>query len=122
MPKEPDVAARVAGRLKLSNKAKKRLTSAADESLGLNPRALAYRLGTESAVDRLLLAGQVEDAAAIAKWAPPRLPISGGQLIARGVPEGPQVARTLKRIEDSWEAAGFPTGEPFERLLVEALD
>ncbi len=121
LPRDPEVAARVAARLKMSNKARKRLASAADPSLGPNPRALAYRIGTEGAVDRLLLAGRPDDASAIANWTPPRLPISGGQLIARGVLEGPQVARTLKQIEDAWEAAGFPRGDQFERLVAEAL-
>lgn len=121
LPPDPDVASRVAGRLKLSNKAKKRLVSATTESLGPNPHALAYRIGTDSAVDRLLLAGKASEASAIADWAPPRLPISGGQLIARGIPEGPEVARTLKRIEDAWEAASFPQGEEFEQLIAETL-
>jgi len=121
LPAEPEVASRVAGRLKLSNKAKKRLVSAAETSLGLNPRALAYRIGTEGAVDRLLLAGKPAEASGIAGWVPPRLPISGGKLISHGVPEGPEVARKLKRIEDAWEAAGFPQGEPFEKLVAEAL-
>jgi poly(A) polymerase len=122
LPLDPEIASRVAGRLKLSNRAKKRLISAADASLGLNPRSLAYRVGIESAVDRLLLAGKAADASAIAAWTPPRLPISGGQLIARGIPEGPEVARTMHRIEDRWEAAGFPTGEEFERLVATALN
>jgi poly(A) polymerase len=121
LPPDPEIASRVAGRLKLSNKARKRLVSAAEASLGLNPQALAYRIGPESAVDRLLLAGKAADASAVASFAPPRLPISGGQLIARGVPEGPAVARILKRIEDAWEAAGFPAGDEFEQLVVEAL-
>lgn len=121
LPPDPEVASRVASRLKLSNKARKRLASAAEASLGPNPQALAYRIGTESAVDRLLLAGRTSDASAIAGWTPPRLPIGGGQLIARGIPEGPEVAKTLKRIEDAWEAAGFPQGEHFTRLVAEAL-
>ncbi|HYC95587.1 MAG TPA: CCA tRNA nucleotidyltransferase, partial [Sphingomicrobium sp.] len=37
LPPVPEIAGQVAGRLKLSNKAKKRLISAADASLGLNP-------------------------------------------------------------------------------------
>ena len=49
------------------------------------------------------------------------MPIGGAGVIARGVPEGPQVARTLRRIEDAWEAAGFPTGPMFDRLVDEAL-
>jgi poly(A) polymerase len=121
LPSDPETASRVAARLKLSNKAKKRLASAADSSLGLNRRALAYRIGTESAVDRLLMAGRSSDASAVSAWIPPRLPIGGSQLMARGVPEGPEIARTLHRIEDAWEAADFPKGEEFDRLVDEAL-
>jgi len=121
LPADPATAERIAARLKLSNKAKKRLSSAANQQLGLNPKALAYRIGVEGAVDRLLLCGRPADARAIAKWSPPRMPIGGGDVIARGIMEGPDVARTLRRIEDAWEAAGFPTGAAFERLVEEAL-
>ena len=121
LPADPRIAERVAARLKLSNKAKKRLASAADSTLGLNPHSLAYRLGTEGAIDRLLLAGRPTDATSIAGWTPPRLPLGGGDLIERGVPQGPEVARTLRRIEDEWEAAGFPIGVKLERLIEEAL-
>ncbi|MCL6697205.1 CCA tRNA nucleotidyltransferase [Sphingomonas sp. NSE70-1] len=121
LPPEPATAERIGARLKLSNKAKKRLVSAANQQLGLNPKALAYRVGVEGAVDRLLLSGMAAEARTISKWNPPRMPIGGGDVIARGVPEGPEVARTLRRIEDSWEAAGFPGGAEFERLVEEAL-
>jgi poly(A) polymerase len=121
LPADPETATKVAARLKLSNKAKKRLASAAETSLGLNPRALAYRIGREGAVDRLLLAGKPAEAAPIASWTPPRLPISGGALIARGVIEGPNVARTLRQIEDAWEAAGFPRGDELEKIVEQAL-
>ncbi len=121
LPADPEAATKVAARLKLSNKAKKRLASAADTSLGLNPKALAYRIGTESAVDRLLLVSKPGEAMPIAKWTPPRLPISGGALIAKGVPEGPEVARALRQIEDAWEAAGFPNGDELERIVERVL-
>jgi poly(A) polymerase len=121
LPADPATAERVAARLKLSNKAKKRLASAVDPSLGRNPRSLAYRIGTESAVDRLLLTGRPFDAASISEWTPPRLPIGGGELIVRGVPQGPDVARALKRIEDAWEAAGFPKGPHLDRIVDETL-
>jgi poly(A) polymerase len=121
LPADPATVERIGARLKLSNKAKKRLASAADGQLGRNPRALAYRIGVEGAVDRLLLAGQPAEAREIAKWSPPRMPIGGGDVIARGIPEGPDVARTLRRIEDAWEAAGFPTGQAFRQLVEEAL-
>ena len=121
LPRDPRIAERVAARLKLSNKAKKRLISAADSSLGLGPRSLAYRIGVEGAIDRLLLAGLTTKVAEYDGWAPPRMTIGGGDIIARGIPEGPEVARTLRRIEDAWEAAGFPSGGEFERLVEEAL-
>lgn len=122
LPPEPDAVASVAARLKLSNKARKRLVSAADRTLGPGPRPLAYRLGSEGAVDRLLLAGRPDEARKLQGWRPPRLPIGGGDLIARGVPQGPEVARTLRKIEDAWEAAGFPEGNEFDRLVEAVLD
>jgi len=72
-------------------------------------------------VDRLLLAGNSLDAAAIAHWHAPRLPISGGALIKRGLRQGPIVARTLRQIEDKWVAASFPKGPEFERIVESAL-
>ena len=121
LPADPPMVERIAARLKLSNKARKRLIGAADRSLGLGPRPRAYRLGMDGAVDRLLLGGRAEDVAEVRGWQPPRLPIGGGDLIARGVPEGPAVARGLRRIEDAWEAAGFPKGEEFDRIVAAAL-
>ena len=121
LPADPQSVEKIAARLKPSNKARKRLASAAEASLGSGPRPLAYRLGTERAVDRLLLAGKADEAASIQQWKPPRLPIGGGDLIARGITQGPDVARTLRRIEDAWEAAGFPKGKVFDRLVDENL-
>jgi poly(A) polymerase len=87
----------------------------------LGTRPLAYRIGTEAAVDRLLLASCPEQAADIRRWSPPRLPIGGGDLIERGVAQGPDVARTLRLIEDAWEARGFPEGAEFDQLVEDAL-
>ena len=121
LPREPLTAEKVAVRLRLSNKARKRLACIANPGLDASPQALAYRAGTECAVDRLLLAGRVADAASLAGWPVPRLPVSGGALIARGLREGPIVARTLRQIEDRWVAAGFPTGSAFEPIVTGAL-
>lgn len=121
LPRSPDVAVSVAARLKLSNKARKRLGCAAAIDLLSSPKALAYRTGIECAVDRLLLAGKTGEAVSIANWKAPRLPIGGGTLIARGLPEGPVVARTLKRIEEHWIEAGFPVGDALERIVSGAL-
>jgi poly(A) polymerase len=121
LPREPAVAEHVATRLRLSNKGRKRLASAADPDASAEPRVLAYRLGLDGAVDRLLLAGRPADAGAIAGWHRPRLPISGGALIKRGLREGPVVARTLRQIEDRWIEAGFPTGDQFQEIVDVAL-
>jgi poly(A) polymerase len=121
LPREPRTADAVAARLRLSNKARKRLACAAGNDLGSSPHVLAYRLGKECAADRLLLAGRAAEAAAIVGWTAPRLPISGGGLIELGLPEGPIVARSLKQIEERWIEAGFPTGDAFDSLVREVL-
>lgn len=121
LPQTPDLAEKIAARLKLSNRARKRAAVAAETDLSDSPHALAYWLGTESAQDRLLLANRPGEAAQLSGWPVPRLPIRGGQLIKRGVPEGPLVAKTLQEIERQWVAAGFPGGEPFERIVRDAL-
>jgi poly(A) polymerase len=121
LPRNEALAARVAARLKLSKKARKRLAAAADPGLDLNPRALAYCSGTDTAIDRLLLANRPADAATILDWPVPHLPIGGGDLVARGVPQGPDVARLLREIERLWVAAGFPDGDPFNRIVSAVL-
>jgi poly(A) polymerase len=121
LPRDGEIATDIAARLKLSNKARKRLVCAAGTELFSFPEALAYRVGTDCAVDRLLLAGGADNAAAIASWKTPRLPIGGGALISRGLTEGPIVAKTLRRIEDQWVKAGFPGGEEFERIVSRVL-
>ncbi len=120
LPRNPQVAGAVAARLKLSNRARKRIGCAAESGIS-DPRAAAYRAGVECAVDRLLLAGRASEAAEIAAWTPPRLPIGGGALIKRGLVEGPVVSRTLRTIEDRWIAAGFPTGPDLEAIVSDAL-
>ena len=121
LPPVPDQAEAVAARLKLSNKARKRLAVAAAAQIAGDTRALAYWIGVEGAQDRLLLAGRPAEAAALGDWPLPRLPITGGQLIKRGVPQGPEVAKSLQAIERAWVAAGFPAGEAFAALLAEAV-
>lgn len=122
----PELGRSIAARLKLSNRNKKRIELALKPAIG-DPRSQAYRDGSEAAIDRLAIDDQMDAAARqaalndLASWPVPRLPISGGQLIARGVPEGPDVARTMRRIEDAWEAAGFPAGDEFEQLVAAAL-
>ena len=121
LPREPETAEAVAARLRLSNKARKRIASAAETDLAADPRTLAYWIGSEGAQDRLLLADRPAEAAALSSWTRPRLPLTGGQLIKRGVPQGPEVARTLQQIEREWVAAGFPEGEEFQSIVARAM-
>jgi poly(A) polymerase len=122
LPRDSAIAESVAARLKLSNKAKKRLGCAAQADLSSSPQALAYRVGTDCAVDRLLLAGKPREAAQVHGWPVPRLPIGGGALIARGLAEGPIVAKTLRKIDERWSEAGFPTGAAFEKLVAAEIE
>jgi poly(A) polymerase len=120
LPRDPAIAGTIAARLKLSNRARKRIVCAADADIA-EPRASAYRAGTECAVDRLLLAGRPAEARDILGWPVPRLRVTGGALIKRGLKKGPAVSRTLRRIEDQWIEAGFPAGEELETIVTGAL-
>jgi len=121
LPRDPAKAEEVAARLRLSNAERKRLALAAETGGGASPKALAYRIGVTSAVDRLLLANRPEEAAAVAEWEPPRLPITGGDLIALGLEPGPVVATTLREVETKWIEQGFPGREAVEMLAKEAV-
>ena len=117
LPANPLQSEKVAARLRLSNKARKRLACTADRDLSESPRALAYWVGVQCAVDRLLLANKAADAQAIADWHPPRLPVGGARLMALGLLEGPIIARTLQAIERTWVEEGFPTGKDLESIV-----
>lgn len=110
-------ADKAAARLKLSNRLRKRFHVALSDDAGRDARALAYRIGIEGATDRLLLAGEPERLADLDGWDVPRLPFSGGDLVALGVTAGPEVARLLRRLEDQWISEGFPTAVDLRRWL-----
>ena len=110
-------ADKAAARLKLSNRLRKRLHVALSDDAGRDARALAYRIGIEGATDRLLLAGEPERLADLDGWDVPRLPFSGGDLVALGVTAGPEVARLLRRLEDQWISEGFPTAVDLRQWL-----
>lgn len=116
LPAQVSLAEHVASRFRLSGAQKKRLAAAAARCAeAAEPRALAYRLGIESAMDRVLIAGA--DASPLTGWAIPTFPLKGGQIVARGVGAGPEVARLLRRVEDRWIAEGFPDAARVSALL-----
>lgn len=124
----PDqMAARtIARRLKLSNEERERIVRALGEEERIvsfmsmrEMRRAAYRLGRRTFEDRVLLAWaddpkdktatQWRALIALAQtWEPPRLPMSGEQVMAAGVPPGPLVGQVLKEVEAWWIDADFP--------------
>jgi len=117
LPEDPETAASVAARLRLSKRRSKRLVSAAEARLDA-PEALAYEIGAEEAVDRFLLQGRTDlELAALQHWRRPRLPLGGGDLIAMGLDAGPVVARTMQALERDWVRAGFPADRGEVRAL-----
>lgn len=120
LPAGPRLAEPVAARLRLSAAQRKRLiTAASRDGEPSDPRALAYRLGRAEALDRLLLAGA--DLSPLEGWTVPELPLKGGEIVARGVSAGPEVARILRAVEDRWVTEGFPDRARVEALLAEIL-
>ena len=120
LPADPEAVGQVAARLRLSAAQKKRLvTAAARNGDPGDPRALAYRLGRDSAIDRLLLAGA--DTAPLNGWDIPELPLKGGEIVGRGVAAGPEVARILRTVENRWIEEGFPARNRVEAMLDEEL-
>jgi poly(A) polymerase len=113
LPPDPALAGSVAARLRLSKRAARRLVAAAGRGGEAgDPAVLAYRLGPEEAIDRILLGGgEAAAARALNDWVRPRLAIGGGDLISLGLAAGPIVARTLQAIEEEWAQSGFPAAE-----------
>lgn len=114
---DPVLAEDIANRLKLSNAQRKRMIAVAARTAedASAPRALAYWQGVEVAIDRLLLGNG--DPRPLMDWTPPRFPINGGAIVARGVQAGPEVARILQSAERQWVAEGFPEAARAEAIV-----
>ncbi|MFN3288678.1 MAG: hypothetical protein ACK40H_09535, partial [Sphingomonadaceae bacterium] len=119
LPADARLLDAVGARLRLSNAQRKRLAAMGerlagppDSPLG-RPHAvaeLAWWRGAQGARDALLLGPAeplAEDIALLDGWVRPRLPVGGADLVAAGVPPGPQVARRLAALERAWVAGGF---------------
>jgi poly(A) polymerase len=120
LPADPRIADQVAARLRLSAAQRKRLANAAArERKPGDARTMAYRLGREEAIDRLLLTGA--GIAPLSGWEIPQLPLKGGEIVARGISAGPEVARILRAVEDRWVAEAFPASGRVQEILAEEL-
>ena len=119
-------AERLWTRLRLANAEHERLASIADGWWQAGPaigergaRALLYRLGAPRYLDRVLVAWARSGAEAAdtawrdlaglpQRWTAPAFPLRAADLMARGVPKGPQLGRALAAAEEQWIAADFP--------------
>ncbi len=122
LPPLPDLVADVAARLRLSRQQRARLICAAERVPAdtSKPRALAYGVGPACAADRLILQGA--SPAEINNWHPPRFPLKGGAIIARGVAAGPQVATLLRQVEQRWVDENFPDKSRVDTILDTVLE
>jgi len=121
LPALPEIVSSVATRLRLSRSQRERLACIAARTPddADNLQALAYRKGTDCAVDRAILMGA--DPAPIIGWKAPVLPLKGGEIVRRGVLAGPSVARILQTVERRWIDEGFPQTARVNAILEEEL-
>jgi len=119
-------AERLWQRLRLANAEHARLVAMADGWWQVTPhdgerevRALLYRLGPESFVDRVLMVWAHADAGtsdsgwqALAtlpqRWTAPLFPLRAADFIARGIAKGPALGAAMRAAEAAWIDADFP--------------
>ena len=111
----------VANQLKLSNEERQRLNwSAKDDtplSSDITPKALRaglYRSSQQVIRDRVTLEWANDNSPAwravlssINTWQRPTMPITGADLLARNIKEGPQLGATLRKLESLWLESDF---------------
>jgi len=135
----------VAERLRLSNADRDRLIAlaqpdaAVSADMGEEAAGRAIRkLGHERVRDLLLMAWSKDLTEAprmprprtdayialleqCAQWIPPVFPLQGADVLALGVPEGPEVGALLARVESWWENTGYQASRQdcLDRLMKE---
>ncbi|HYD72042.1 MAG TPA: CCA tRNA nucleotidyltransferase [Candidatus Binatia bacterium] len=115
----------LANRLKLSNEERDRLVAALGDDEKITSfmslremRRAIYRIGNEAFRDRVMLAwaasggGKAQQWRALVAhgqmWTPPKLPLTGDEVMAAGVPAGPKVGVVMREVEAWWIDADFP--------------
>lgn len=115
----------LARRLKLSNEERDRLVAALGDDEKITSymslremRRAIYRIGNEAFRDRVMLAwaaAGVDKAQAwralvahSQMWTPPKLPLTGDDVMTAGVPAGPKVGTVMREVEDWWIDSDFP--------------
>jgi poly(A) polymerase len=110
-----------ANKLKMSNDERQRLVWAAQDETpieadmsGRDLRRALYKVGSTVLRDRVLLqwAGDGSDSwsklySDVGSWMRPAIPVSGEDLLARGIAEGPAVGAELRELEAAWIDSDF---------------
>jgi poly(A) polymerase len=125
----PGAALQLKERLKLSSQEYDRLAGMALNDPAFDPgrpeneaRAFIYRHGAERFEDGMIFTWARSDApisdkdrrdrlALASTFKPPELPVRGSDVLALGVPPGPDVGRIISGFEEWWIANDFP-GDP----------
>ncbi|HEY3776628.1 MAG TPA: CCA tRNA nucleotidyltransferase [Rhizomicrobium sp.] len=125
LPDDAGVASAFTERLRFSRENRDRLVELVVARENLRPslpdcelRAMLYRLGTRRVQDRIFLcwADDPDDSHANAwrsllsiadAWTPPRFPLTGADVMAEGIPEGPLVGKVLSELEAWWVVNDF---------------
>ncbi|CAN5167254.1 CCA tRNA nucleotidyltransferase [soil metagenome] len=141
LPADRGIRGRVAKRLRLSVAAAARLLGVLyDPDVRISPelpaksrRRARYLLGPLTYRDRLLTVW-IEDGMGLGdprwrdhlkwvEWSPPPFPLTGEDIMALGVPKGPQVGAVRKAVERWWIDGDFQAGKAgalaFARSVVE---
>jgi len=137
LPDGEAAAHAVADALRLSNADRVRLEQAlgGDEISGhlsaLQARQLLYRIGPGRFRDTVMLHWAAAPKGAglpwrillemAQSWQRPRFPLTGRDVMAAGVPEGPEVGRILAQVEDWWIGGDFSADENACRERLKAV-
>lgn len=122
---DADGVAALAKRLHLSNKERDRIAAMLTDDTKIvcylsmrEVRRALYRMGVELFKDRVML-GWAEDPkpsnavqwrallAMADSWERPELPLTGSMIKAAGVPEGPEIGRVRREVEEWWVDSDF---------------
>ncbi len=121
--KDADAVHEASSRLKMSNEERHRLNWAVKDrtefTATMNGRAIRralYAIGPAVFRDRLIIEwAQQPDASGMWRtlydeanaWDRPAMPVSGDDLLARGISEGPAIGDTLRKLETEWIDSDF---------------
>jgi poly(A) polymerase len=109
-------------RLRLSTADRRRTAAATEAGQPIPPdevgvRAAVYRLGAARFIDRLLITAAratnpdiqalSETLPLVKSWTPPKFPLSGADVAARGIEPGPRTGALLRAVEEWWITKDF---------------